>query len=104
MAEKNEKTIKNESSPERFELSRGIPMHLASTRLNHSAKATVDDVGGYSSFLINYLIKQKLKINRRLRYEVDVLWVFLINFSSKLHFIPSGLWSISTAYNIFETF
>ena len=28
------------SSPERFELSRGNPMYLAGTRLNHSAKAT----------------------------------------------------------------
>ena len=26
--------------PERFELSRGNPMYLAGTRLNHSAKAT----------------------------------------------------------------
>ena len=30
-----------ESSPERFELSRGNPMYLAGTRLNHSAKATL---------------------------------------------------------------
>lgn len=28
-------------SPERFELSRGNPMYLAGTRLNHSAKATL---------------------------------------------------------------
>ncbi|KAF8401105.1 hypothetical protein HHK36_014408 [Tetracentron sinense] len=33
------KKIKS-SSPERFELSRGNPMYLAGTRLNHSAKAT----------------------------------------------------------------
>ena len=32
---------KKETSPERFELSRGNPMYLAGTRLNHSAKATV---------------------------------------------------------------
>ncbi len=29
------------SQPERFELSRGNPMYLAGTRLNHSAKAAV---------------------------------------------------------------
>ena len=33
--------MKKCSSPERFELSRGNPMYLAGTRLNHSAKATV---------------------------------------------------------------
>ncbi|KAL3535516.1 hypothetical protein ACH5RR_003977 [Cinchona calisaya] len=32
---------KFETSPERFELSRGNPMYLAGTRLNHSAKATL---------------------------------------------------------------
>ena len=32
---------KNLASPERFELSRGNPMYLAGTRLNHSAKATL---------------------------------------------------------------
>ena len=37
---KNNKKKKHESSPERFELSRGNPMYLAGTRLNHSAKAT----------------------------------------------------------------
>ena len=35
---------KRGSSPERFELSRGNPMYLAGTRLNHSAKATVDSI------------------------------------------------------------
>ena len=30
-----------ESTPERFELSRGNPMYLAGTRLNHSAKASL---------------------------------------------------------------
>ena len=39
MRKKNKKT-KTDSSPERFELSRGNPMYLAGTRLNHSAKAT----------------------------------------------------------------
>ena len=33
--------IKKATSPERFELSRGNPMYLAGTRLNHSAKATM---------------------------------------------------------------
>jgi hypothetical protein len=31
------------SSPKRFELLRGNPMYLAGTRLNHSAKATLDE-------------------------------------------------------------
>ena len=37
---KRELNIKN-TTPERFELSRGNPMYLAGTRLNHSAKASV---------------------------------------------------------------
>jgi hypothetical protein len=36
---KNKNDLK--TSPERFELSRGNPMYLAGTRLNHSAKATM---------------------------------------------------------------
>uniref|UniRef100_A0A3Q7FXK8 Uncharacterized protein n=1 Tax=Solanum lycopersicum TaxID=4081 RepID=A0A3Q7FXK8_SOLLC len=36
----NRKEKNKKSSPERFELSRGNPMYLAGTRLNHSAKAT----------------------------------------------------------------
>ncbi|AES91498.2 hypothetical protein MTR_4g114190 [Medicago truncatula] len=37
----NIRGLLGKSSPERFELSRGNPMYLAGTRLNHSAKATV---------------------------------------------------------------
>jgi hypothetical protein len=40
--EKKKKGVKILASPERFELSRGNPMYLAGTRLNHSAKATLD--------------------------------------------------------------
>ena len=32
---------KKNTTPERFELSRGNPMYLAGTRLNHSAKASL---------------------------------------------------------------
>jgi hypothetical protein len=35
------KKLKKDSTPERFELSRGNPMYLAGTRLNHSAKASL---------------------------------------------------------------
>lgn len=38
----DEKNKNKLPSPERFELSRGNPMYLAGTRLNHSAKATAD--------------------------------------------------------------
>ena len=43
---------KKYTTPERFELSRGNPMYLAGTRLNHSAKATllVDRVAVESPF------------------------------------------------------
>ncbi|KAA0048350.1 hypothetical protein E6C27_scaffold264G00660 [Cucumis melo var. makuwa] len=42
MGKKKKKKKKcQKSSPERFELSRGNPMYLAGTRLNHSAKATL---------------------------------------------------------------
>ena len=45
LSKENLKFLKKQkfiTSPERFELSRGNPMYLAGTRLNHSAKATVD--------------------------------------------------------------
>ena len=38
---KEEKEKKDIATPERFELSRGNPMYLAGTRLNHSAKASL---------------------------------------------------------------
>ena len=35
-------TLKKSTTPVRFELSRGNPMYLAGTRLNHSAKTSLD--------------------------------------------------------------
>ena len=40
------------TSPERFELSRGNPMYLAGTRLNHSAKATLL-LEAFATFLVD---------------------------------------------------
>ena len=47
MWKKQKERKKKVASPERFELSRGNPMYLAGTRLNHSAKATLDDIEDY---------------------------------------------------------
>jgi hypothetical protein len=51
VAWEREKKNKNKkhSTPERFELSRGNPMYLAGTRLNHSAKASLLSCDWYIS-------------------------------------------------------
>ncbi len=42
------------SQPERFELSRGNPMYLAGTRLNHSAKAAIGVQSWYLYIFIGF--------------------------------------------------
>jgi hypothetical protein len=41
MGKKMQDGRQKRTTPERFELSRGNPMYLAGTRLNHSAKASL---------------------------------------------------------------
>jgi hypothetical protein len=79
---------KKKTTPERFELSRGNPMYLAGTRLNHSAKASLL-LRLTSGYPMVYLCVHPLAVDSYLRRSVLHMWAISGTSGS------SGLGSVS---------